>query len=87
MSKDLQKFLGPCLWISEDVPDFSRISAPMTVLRSPQRPYQSTAGAQRSFKAVQVACSHPLHLYWPSSGRRGYLQTDACDIGTEAVVY
>lgn len=85
--KDLQKFLGICLWISEYIPNYSRIAAPMTNLLSPKRLYRWTAEAQQSFEAVKKACSRPLRLHRPSAGRRFYLQTDACDVGTGAVVY
>lgn len=85
--KDMQKFIGLCMWISEYISNFAQVAAPLTSLLSSRKPYKWTAEAQAAFDEVKELCRRPLRLHRPTPGKRLFLQTDACDLGMGATLY
>ena len=84
--KKLQHFLGVCNWIREYIPDFARISAPITNLLRKKTRWAWTSEAQTALESIQDVCKQPLQLSRPDPELPYTLQTDASAIGTGAVL-
>lgn len=50
--KELSFFIGTCNWLMEYIPRYSELSAPLTNLLSPKRPYKWTLEHQAAFEAA-----------------------------------
>lgn len=85
--KQLRRFLGVCNWVREYIPNFAKISAPLSHLTSTKRTFTWSKDAQAAFDAIKAACSKPLRLHRPDFALPFTLQTDASGIGVAAVLY
>ncbi|KAJ3622289.1 hypothetical protein MTP99_002807 [Tenebrio molitor] len=85
--KQLQRFLGLANWVSEYVPLFAAIAAPLTDLLVMKKTCRWSDAAQKAFDKLKTAIDLPLVLHRPDASREYVLQTGASGIGVAAVLY
>lgn len=84
--KGLRSLLGAMNWLHEYVPHYSEITAAMTDLLSPKRPYKWNQEAQKALEDAKEAFRHHELLSRPEPSLPFILQTDASARGMGAVL-
>ena len=84
--KALQSLIGTMNWLHEYVPKYSELTAPITNLLSPKRPYRWTPEAQKALEATKAAFRNHQPLSRPDPALPFILQTDASAQGMGAVL-
>lgn len=84
--KQLQSFIGTCNWLSEYVPHYSHITAPLTDLIGNTR-FIWTDETNNAFLATKELFRQPLSLHRPDPNEPFILQTDASKLGMGAVLF
>jgi hypothetical protein len=84
--KELQRFLGLCVYYRRFVKDFSKIAQPLYKLTKKDVPYVWDASCEDTFnKLKRKLCSTPI-LAHPQYDKPFILYTDACTMGVGAIL-
>ena len=83
----MRSFHGVCSWLSEYIPNFAIIAAPLTDLLAVNKTYKWTTAAEESVLKIKELMKQPLELSRPNPQLPFILQTDARAKGMGAVLY
>lgn len=84
--RELRRCLGIASWYRRFVPDFSKISQPLTSLLKKGKHFRWNQEQQEAFELLKKQLTEAPVLACPDFTQKFTLQTDACDYGLGAVL-
>lgn len=85
--KQVRKFFGLINWLREFIRDFATVTAPLTDLLSPAKPFRWSVTHQHCFEEIKIRFQECPQLARHDPLGHLYLQTDASELGIGAVLY
>jgi len=84
--KEIRAFLGLCGFYRKFVPDFSKISQPLTELTKKNTPYRWTVKQEEAFETLKNALITPPILRYPDFRKEFIVNTDASATAISAIL-
>lgn len=84
--KEVRRFLGIASWYRRFVPDFAKVSQPLTQLLKKGKHFKWTNDQQMAFDSLKSCLTNAPVLACPDFSQTFSLQTDASDYGLGAVL-